>query len=163
MRAISSPVTIRCSSRRHRLTDVTGDPLVVAGQDLDGDAVAFELREPIRRIRENRIQEADKASEHEGLLVVSRVRRRDDPASGRRPPARGCRPRSCARERRVHRLACAASSGTDCPPTSIAVHSAMTDSGAPLVISSRRRRAGGFDDDRETTPLEIERDLVDFW
>ena len=56
-----------------RSADVTGDQLVIARQDLDGDAVALELRQHLADIREDRIGEADEAGQHEIGLVVARV------------------------------------------------------------------------------------------
>ncbi len=56
-----------------RSADVTRDQLVVAGQDLHGDAVALELRQHLGDIRQDGIGEADEACQHEIGLVVARV------------------------------------------------------------------------------------------
>ena len=69
MRAISSPVTIRRASSADASADVPRHELVVAGQDLHGDAVALELREDVGDIGQDRVGEADEAGQHQIGLV----------------------------------------------------------------------------------------------
>jgi hypothetical protein len=56
---MSSPVHDDVVAERHRAADVARHAFVVAGQNLDGNAVAFELLEHRRGIRHDGIREAD--------------------------------------------------------------------------------------------------------
>ena len=137
---------------------VLGDQLVVAGEDLHHDAVAAERAECLGDALHRRIEEGHEAGEHELTLVTGRIY-----GLGRHHRVGdGQDPRSLTAQLAVRRFAARPRRLIEGSPAIVdLVRRAAGEDALGGPLRDQQALAAALDDDGETPPLEVERDLVD--